>query len=178
MTNLFRPKRPRTERRGKRAVSFGSANRRPLRIESLEGRLLLSGAPPALYDYVVITSAALESSFQPLVAEKISRGLSAAIVTTDYIYANYTGTETHDNPDKIRQFIADSYANHGTQWVLLGGDVEVVPARGVYLPSGYGYPEQPADRHVLCLPGRYVERRRRQSLGRVRRRGLAAETST
>lgn len=83
-------------------------------------------------DYVVITSEALAPAFGSLIAEKISRGLTAMLVTTEYIYANYTGTENHDNADKIRDYIADAYAYQGTIWVLLGGDTEVVPARGVY----------------------------------------------
>ena len=29
--------------------------------------------------------------------QKIAEGLTATIVTTDYIYANYTGPESHTN---------------------------------------------------------------------------------
>jgi len=90
--------------------------------------------PGGPFEYAIITSSDLEGAFQPLLDQKLSRGLSATAVTTEYIYANYTGTENHDNADKIREFIADAYANWNTTWVLLGGDVDVVPYR-----RGYGF---------------------------------------
>jgi len=106
------------------------------------------------YEYVIITNTALTSGFQPLVSQKQSRGLSARIVTTEYIYANYSGTETGDAADKIRNFIADAYAHWGTQWVLLGGDVEVVPQRGVYASVGSTVDYSlPTDLYYACLDG-------------------------
>lgn len=105
-------------------------------------------------EYLVITSNALAGSFQTLVNQKIARGLSAAVVTTEYIYANYTGTETRDHADKIRHFIADAYARQGTRWVLLGGDVEVIPARGVYAAVGTIVDNSlPTDLYYACLDG-------------------------
>ena len=106
------------------------------------------------YDYVIVTGSALESSFEALVEQKISRGLSARIVTTEYVYANYSGTETGDGADKIRHFIADAYANWGTQWVLLGGDSEVVPQRGVYASVESTVDNNlPTDMYYACLDG-------------------------
>ena len=106
------------------------------------------------YEYVIITSSALESGFQPLVDQKLNRGLSAGIVTTEYIDANYSGTETGDRADRIRSFIADAYAHWGTQWVLLGGDVEVAPQRGVYASVGSTVDTSlPTDMYYACLDG-------------------------
>ncbi len=114
------------------------------------------------YQYVIITSAGLQESFGPLVSQKIHRGLSATLVTTEYIYANYSGTETGDNADRIRNFIADAYANWGTRWVLLGGDREVVPRRGVYakvttVQNGQNVDivetDLPTDMYYACLDG-------------------------
>ncbi len=106
------------------------------------------------YEYVIVTSSALESSFQPLVEQKIGRGLTATIVTTDYIDANYSGTETGDAADRVRNFIADAYANWGTQWVLLGGDAEVVPFRGVYGQVSTTVENSlPTDMYYACLDG-------------------------
>ena len=105
---------------------------------------------------MIITSTALQSSFQPLLDEKIARGLSGEIVTTGYIYATYTGTENGGNADKIRSFIRDYYTNHGTQWVLLGGDSEVVPARGVYASTSSETDNNLAtDMYYACLDGPY-----------------------
>lgn len=104
--------------------------------------------------YVVITSRALAASFEPLLQEKRSRGITAAVVTTDTIYANYAGTETGDNADKIRQYIADAYNHQGTRWVLLGGDSEVIPVRGVYGSVGYTVDNWLAtDLYYACLDG-------------------------
>lgn len=106
------------------------------------------------YEYLVITNAALADSFEPLLAHKESRGLTTRLATTEWIAANYTGTETGDLADRIRHFVADSYANHGTRWVLLGGDEEVIPSRGVYASAG-GYVDNalPTDMYYACLDG-------------------------
>ncbi|MFH1918930.1 MAG: C25 family cysteine peptidase, partial [Planctomycetota bacterium] len=106
------------------------------------------------YDYVIVTSSALEASFQPLVNQKIARGLTATTVSTETIYANYSGTETGDNADRIRHFIADAYANWGTQWVLLGGDAEVLPQRAVYASVGSTVDTAlPTDLYYAALDG-------------------------
>ena len=124
-------------------------------FECLEDRFLLAGLPAqGHFDYVLVTNDALSTSFQPLIAEKVGRGVSATIVTTSYIYANYAGTETHDNQDRIRQFVADAHVNWGTKWLLLGGDVEVVPVRGVYATcSGVTESNLPTDLYYACLDG-------------------------
>ena len=106
------------------------------------------------YEYVVVTSAALAREFEPLVQEKIARGLTARIVTTEWIAENYRGTENGDLADRIRQFLSDAYFNHGTRWVLLGGDAEVVPARGVYVAVGNTVETALAtDMYYACLDG-------------------------
>jgi len=110
--------------------------------------------PGGSLEYVVITSSALADSFQPLIASKTARGLSAGIVTTETIYASYSGTETGDYADRIRHFITTAYAFWGTQWVLLGGDVEVVPQRGVYVSQGSTVDyDLPTDMYFACLDG-------------------------
>ncbi len=106
------------------------------------------------YQYVIITSADLQAGFQPLIQQKQNRGISAGIVTTEYIQSNYAGTETGDLADRIRQFIADAYTNWGTEWILLGGDSEVVPQRGVYASVGGTVDSSlPTDMYYACLDG-------------------------
>jgi hypothetical protein len=78
------------------------------------------------YPYIVITSNELRSSFRPLVDWKTKKGVRATTVTTEYIYQNFTGV---DQADKVRNFIIDAYQNTGAQWILLGGDINVVPRR-------------------------------------------------
>jgi len=83
------------------------------------------GVGPGDYDYVIITQDSWISEFQPLADWKTRKGIPANIVTTTWIYNNggYSGSDVN----KIRAFVQDVYTNWGTTFVLLGGDVVVVP---------------------------------------------------
>ncbi len=117
-------------------------------LEQWVDNIEIAGLYPAViqdrdeeWDMVIITNAALESSFQVLEDFKNRRGIRTRIETTEWIYANYTGT---DNQDKIRNYIIDAYNNWGIQYALLGGDGDasggslIIPHRGVYAASHYG----------------------------------------
>ncbi|MBN2571386.1 MAG: hypothetical protein JXA68_04605, partial [Ignavibacteriales bacterium] len=91
--------------------------------------LISASLPSEEHLYLIITSDALESSFQPLANWKLQKGLSEKIVTTSFIYTNYSG---RDDAEKVRNFIIDAYQTWGTVWVLLGGDITVVPHRTAY----------------------------------------------
>ncbi len=85
----------------------------------------------ANYKYIVITNASLAGisdpySFQGLCDSKITRGITAGIVTTDWIYANYSGD---DNADRIRNFLIDAYQTWATEYALLAGDKDIIPVR-------------------------------------------------
>ncbi len=83
------------------------------------------GVPPGDYDYVIITQESWVSAFQPLANWKTQKGVPATIVTTNWIYnsGGYSGT----NIEKIRAFVQDAYTTWGTTYVLIGGDIDVVP---------------------------------------------------
>ncbi|MCD4690150.1 hypothetical protein K8S17_01670, partial [bacterium] len=91
--------------------------------------------PPALrsrdgaVDYLIITGSDYVDEFQPLADWKTEKGITAEIVSTSWVYSNYSGV---DNQEKIRNCIIDYYTNQGTTWVLLGGDTAVVPARTAF----------------------------------------------
>ncbi len=123
------------------------------------------------YRYVIITSEALRDAqasytFHDLAAQKTSMGLSATIVTTEWIYANYDGTRPDgrtDDQTRIRNFIMDAYTSWGTDYVLLGGDGDgadvggesgddIVPARGLAAGSE---PDIAADLYYGCLDGTF-----------------------
>ena len=123
------------------------------------------------YDYVIITNEALlgttgPSNFQALRDSKIANGLSATIVTTEWIYANYVGL---DNQTEIRNFIIDAYSNWDTSYVLLGGDGDgadvggesgnaIIPARGFWTGltgDECTPPNIPADMYYSCLDGTF-----------------------
>ncbi|MBU1631244.1 MAG: hypothetical protein KKH49_05540, partial [Candidatus Omnitrophica bacterium] len=121
------------------------------------------------YEYVIITNNALASApgpynFQALRDSKMARvnAMTATIVTTEYIYDNYDGTRPHggtDNQTKIRNFIIDYYQNHGTRYVLLAGDSNIIPPR--YLSVWYTFQPYPyfvsipADLYYGCLDGTF-----------------------
>ena len=109
---------------------------------------------PDLYPYVAITSEDFLSAFTPLVDWKTAKGVRGRIVTTQYIDQNYSGV---DLAEKIRNFILDAYQNAGAQWVLLGGDTDVIPARSAWaMDCEMGYPgdnELQADLYYSDLDG-------------------------
>jgi archaellum component FlaG (FlaF/FlaG flagellin family) len=126
---------------------------------------------PGDYQYVIITSQALKdtpgpNNFQALRDEKISRNITATIITTEWIYANYSGTRpdgSQDNQTKIRNFIIDAYNTWGTKYVLLGGDGDgadvggesgddIIPARGF---AADGDDNIAADMYYACLDGTF-----------------------
>jgi hypothetical protein len=83
---------------------------------------------PGDYDYVIITKNDWVSAFQTLSDWKTQKGVPANIVTTESIYANYTGST---NQEKIRAFIIDANSNWGTTFFLLGGDTDTIPYKTV-----------------------------------------------
>jgi archaellum component FlaG (FlaF/FlaG flagellin family) len=126
---------------------------------------------PGDYEYVIITSQALKDTpgpdnFQALRDEKVSRNITATIVTTEWIYANYSGTRPdggEDNQTRIRNFIIDAYNTWGTRYVLLGGDGDgadvggesgddIIPPRGF---AAYDDTNIPADMYYACLDGSF-----------------------
>ncbi len=112
--------------------------------------------------YVVVTSAAISNAatdvtVRDLVAHKQARGLSAAIVTIESILAGYSGV---DDAEKLRNFIRDAYGLWGTDYLLLGGDVAIVPLRKLWnrcLDEGTTWYEDhiPSDLYFQCLDGDY-----------------------
>lgn len=90
---------------------------------------------PSLYgdipDYIIITNELLKPEFEVLAEWKTKKGIPTLIVTTEYIYSEYTGV---DKAEQIRKYLIDAYLQWGPSlFVLLGGDVNIIPAR-------YGYP--------------------------------------
>lgn len=76
--------------------------------------------------YLIVTRDSLRQYFEPLKRWKIRKGLPAEIVAVDVIAFTYPGS---DIQEKIRNCIDDFHSNCGTEWVLLGGDTEIVPDR-------------------------------------------------
>jgi hypothetical protein len=88
------------------------------------------------YPYVIITLSSLTNAFQVLADHRTAMGLRAKVVRVGTINTNYTGV---DLQEKIRNFIKDAYLNWETEYVLLAGDDEIIPHRGLYADAGGGY---------------------------------------
>lgn len=135
----------------------------------------LTSEQTSTYQYVIITNEELNGTpgpynFQALRDDKISRGISANIITVEWIYANYDGTRPdggEDNQTRIRNFIIDAYNNWGTMYVLLGGDGDgddvggesgdkIIPHRGFSASDGIEIDDDiPADMYYGCLDGTF-----------------------
>lgn len=95
-------------------------------------------------DYVIITSSALAAKFQRLASWRTLMGLRSKVVTVEDIVAGTvpdtggtvfwetTGYEdggTRDIAEAIRNFIKWASVNWQIEYVLLGGDNEIIPCR-------------------------------------------------
>ena len=123
-------------------------------------------SPLPSYKYVIVTSNSLNSTFQPLIAWKINKGVTGKIVfledimkdpryNSDGLFGDGNGSPSfNDTQAHIRNFIKDAYLNWGTEYVLLGGDDEIIPARGIYDYAGaYSDYNIPADMYYSALDG-------------------------
>ncbi len=134
---------------------------------SLATRKTTRKGVPASPGYVIVTSESLAPAFEPLADWRRKSGLTARVVTTEWIAENYDGTRPSGGEDlatKIRAFIADEYAR-GLRYVLLGGDADgdvdceeceapIVPAR--LLRSQALFADAiPSDLYYGCLDGSF-----------------------
>jgi len=106
------------------------------------------------YQLLIITNSQFENDFQDLINMYLSQGMKTEIQTTEYIYSNVTG---QDSPEKIRNYIIDEYQNDSIEFVLLAGDIEIVPYRGFYCTvqssSIYEDNDIPSDLYYSALDG-------------------------
>ena len=109
------------------------------------------------YDLLIITPQNFVSGYDEYREYYNSIGLRNRIVTTEEIYSTMTGT---DNQEKIRNYIIQEYQDNGILMAVLGGDVNLVPYRGLYcyVTSGGGDQESnniPADLYYSGLDGNW-----------------------
>jgi len=81
------------------------------------------------YDMLIVTAENLVATVEPLKEMYLKKGIVAKIASMTDIYANNEG---RDNPEKLRTYIKSEYENHSIEYVVLGGDVQQVPYRGLY----------------------------------------------
>lgn len=104
------------------------------------------------YDLLIVTTSALKPEFQTLKAYHDSTGIST------YIMTEKNGNVS--DPASLRGMITNAYNQNGIQYVLIGGDDDVIPAVDLYVRSDDGYGaeieyDMPADIYFGCLDGTY-----------------------
>ncbi len=122
--------------------------------------------PSETYDYVIITSRELQNfqgvnTFQDFVNYKNMRGTRTTIISVEDIlndpfYRNDTNHLFNDSQARIRSFIKDAYLNWGIEYILLGGDTDTIPVRGMWFTAS-SYIDLPgaSDSYYACLDGTF-----------------------
>ena len=120
---------------------------------SNSSRTLVSSDDP--HTMIVITDAEREVYLQEFVDWKNDHDILTATFLTSDIYTEYTG---ENEQEKIKNFIIDAYVTYsGTstplEYVLLGGDDEIIPIRTVFIDTGWGTLDynMPCDLYYGCL---------------------------
>jgi len=87
------------------------------------------------FDYIILTKDNLFSAFDSLVNWKNSIGFSVKLVSIDSVVDHYPGT---DIPDRIRNFLIDKYIPWGIHYLLLGGNIDIIPMKLCFPDPGHG----------------------------------------
>ncbi|MFO7678090.1 MAG: C25 family cysteine peptidase [Thermoplasmatota archaeon] len=104
------------------------------------------------YDLLILTTDELKDGFEPLKNFHNYRGVRTIIKTLTDVNG--------DTPEHIREYIRDAYADWGIEYVLIGGDDSVIPARILWvlgMDEGVTPYEtyMPSDLYYACLDGPY-----------------------
>jgi len=99
---------------------------------------------------LIVTNESMAPAFQRLADWKTTKGVPAVVRTVEWIGQHCRSGA--DLAETVRNFIKDAYARWGVEWVILGGDTDVIPARYgfVRFPSGQLVP---TDMYFACLDG-------------------------
>ena len=100
------------------------------------------------YDLLILTTDALATSFQPLKVDHDARGILTEIHTTTEVGSS--------DPDDVRDYIRDRYNNDGIEYVLIGADDDIIPAKNLYVRAAVGGDVEysmPGDIYFGCLDG-------------------------
>ncbi len=120
--------------------------------QQLHGYSYSHDRPEGDYDYAIVTDISLQTDFQPLADFKNSLGIRTQIHLIDDILNQFDG---QDNAEKLRNFLIAEYEDHGIGYLLLAGDVEFVPWRGLYVNTYGTWDHLPSDMYFACLDGNW-----------------------
>ena len=100
------------------------------------------------YSLLILTTPAYVTSFQPLADYHNANGITTEIHTTDEV----SGT----TPDDVRDYIRQRYLLDGIDYVIIGGDDDIIPAQNLRVDYGDGsgaISDMPGDLFFSCLDG-------------------------
>ena len=105
--------------------------------------------------FLIITNEDMAAQFQVLAEHKTAQGIPTVVATREYIEANFRNGA--DIQETLRMYILDAYQKWGLEYVLLGGDSDILPPRYVdnYLFPFDGYTSIPVDLYFACLDGNW-----------------------
>ena len=101
-------------------------------------------------DYLLITGEAFTGAVAPLVSLLESRSYSVDVLTVEDISGGWSGSDIQED---IRNCIRSYAMNHGTAYVLLAGDEDVVPPRDVYMECEGHVETAPCDLYYADIDG-------------------------
>jgi len=105
--------------------------------------------------FLIITNDDMAAQFQILAEHKTAQGLPTVVATREYIAANFRNGA--DIQETIRMYIRDAYEKWGVEYVMLGGDSDILPPRYIdntFYPTN-GYTSIPVDLYFACLDGNW-----------------------
>jgi len=108
----------------------------------------LEGSPVR---HLIVTRAALAADFQVLADWRTRRGVPSQVRTLEWIEQH--ARRGSDTAETLRNFLKDAYALWGVDYVLLGGDTDIVPARYATSSVPGSATQVPTDLYYACLDG-------------------------
>jgi hypothetical protein len=103
------------------------------------------------YELLILTTDVLKDGFTPLKDAHDAQGLPTEVKTLSDV-SPFPGQRT---PDTIRNFIRDEYITKGIDYVLIGGDADIVPAKMLWVQAGGDTDTMPSDLYYSCLDGTF-----------------------
>ncbi|MFH1100944.1 MAG: NosD domain-containing protein [Methanobacteriota archaeon] len=99
------------------------------------------------YDLLLITNESLQSGFQRLITDHEQRGIRTQVKL--FGVDIQIGDTYEQSCINIRNFIRQEYEEQGIQYVLIGGDIDIIPAAYLF------YDHIPSDLYYTCLDGSF-----------------------
>ena len=106
-----------------------------------------------LVELLIITTEEFKNDFLPLKQAHDTSGVRTEIRTLTDICGNPSLAQQED----IRNYIRDIYKNSNLEYVLIGGDYDIIPTRDLWVEANVGGTKtnMPSDLYYACLDGCY-----------------------